>query len=153
MPDLSPLAAPHLGAMAPTAIDAVCRMEEESAKLPQVPIATQHAFHAGLYARTIIIPAGVVLTGALIKIPTLLILSGDAIVHTEDGPVRFTGYHVLRGAAGRKQAFVAVADTALTMLFASAATTVEEAEAEFTDETSKLLSRREHAENSLLRGE
>lgn len=125
------------------AVAAVRRLEEATLKLPQVDIATEHAIHAGMYARTVVIPAGVVLTGAEIKIPTVLIISGDTLVYGEDGPVRFTGYHVTLGAVGRKQAFYALADTHLTMLFPTAAKTVEEAEMEFTDEYEKLMTRRE----------
>lgn len=137
----------HLDAMSPTAVDAVARFEAEVLKQPQVAIETRHAFHAGMYARTILIPAGVVLTGALIKIATLLIVSGDAVIYTDDGPRRVTGYRVLLGAAGRKQAFVAIADTHLTMIFPTTATTPAQAEAEFTDEADRLLSRRDQAAN------
>lgn len=123
------------------AVTRVRRLESAARQLPQVPISTTHALHAGLYARTVMVPAGVVLTGALIKIATLLIVSGDALVTIAGGSLRLTGYHVLTAAAGRKNAFAALADTHLTMLFATAAATVEEAEAEFTDETGLLLSR------------
>lgn len=139
-----------LGSMSPAAVDVVTRFEDEALKLPQVQIETQHSFHAGMYARTIMIPAGVVLTGALIKIPTMLIVNGDAVVYKEDGPVRITGHNVMLGAAGRKQAFVAMSDTYLTMVFPTGATTVDEAEKEFTDETDKLASRRDDAVNSIV---
>ena len=129
--------------MSPEAIDVVTRLEAESLKRPQVHIPTQHVFHAGMYARTLMVPAGVVLTGALMKIPTILILNGDALIYTDKGTVRMTGHHVLLGAAGRKQACLAIQDTYATMLFATSATSVAEAEAEFTDEVDKLFSRRE----------
>ncbi len=136
---------PRLDALSSVALETVRRFETEALKHPQVPIRTEHTFHAGLYARTILIPAGVVLTGALIKIPTLLIVHGDVQVTTSEKPIRLTGYTVLEGAAGRKQAFVALTDTHLTMLFATTAPTLEAAEAEFTDETALLLSRREES--------
>lgn len=141
-----------LGGMSPQAVDAVRQLETESLKLPQVAIPTEHVFHAGMYARTIRIPADVMLTGALIKIPTLLILDGDTLVYTEDGTVRVTGHRVMLGAAGRKQAFLAIADTMLTMVFATGAATVEEAEAEFTDEVDLLFSRGDDAANRVIRG-
>ena len=141
-----------LGGMSPQAVEAVRRLEAETLKLPQVAIPTQHAFHAGMYARTITIPAGVMLTGALIKIPTLLILNGDALIYTEEGASRVTGHAVMLGAAGRKQAFLAITDTALTTTFPTAAVTVEEAEAEFTDETDLLASRGDDAINCIIRG-
>jgi hypothetical protein len=139
----------QLAGMSPAAVQVVGRLEEEALKLPQVSIETEHVFHAGMYARTIRIPAGVVLTGALIKIPTLLIVSGDALVYTAEGPRRFTGYNVMLGGAGRKQAFVAVTETWLTMVFPTGVGTVAEAEAEFTDEGDKLVSRREGAANHI----
>src|SRR3954451_13515341 len=57
--------------MSPAAIDQVRRLEDAALQLPQVAIETGHVLHAGLYARTIQIPAGVLLTGALIRIATL----------------------------------------------------------------------------------
>ena len=110
---------------------------------PQLEIETIHSFHAGLYARTIMVPAGAMITGALIKIPTLLTLSGDASVIIDREEVRISGYGVIPAAAGRKQVFLAHSDTYLTMIFATSATTIEEAEMEFTDEFDLLGSRRE----------
>lgn len=88
------------------------------------------------------IPAGVALTGAQIKIPTILIISGDTLIYGENGATRYTGYHVALGQCGRKQAFYALQDTYLTMFFPTDATTVDEAEKAFTDEYEKLLSRK-----------
>ncbi|RAU21129.1 hypothetical protein CU669_15075 [Paramagnetospirillum kuznetsovii] len=136
--------------MSALAVANVTRFEDEVLKLPQVQIETQHAFHAGMYARTIKMAKDVILTGALIRIPTILIINGDALVYREDGPVRFTGHHVMLGAAGRKQAFVALEDTYLTMLFPTEAKTVEEAEAEFTEDADRLMSRKDDAVNSFV---
>ncbi|GAB3458487.1 hypothetical protein [Insolitispirillum peregrinum] len=133
----------------PEAVAQVRHLEHEVLKLPQVPITTEHTLHAGLYARTIRIPAGVLLTGALIRIPTLLILDGEVVVYAAEGPVHLSGHHVLRGEVGRKQAFLALADTAMTMVFPTAATTIEHAENEFTDEAERLCSRREGAVNTM----
>lgn len=136
----------HIAPMSAAAIDQVARLEDASlAHMPQVQIPVDHCLHAGLYQRTIMIPAGVVLTGALIKIATLLIVAGDCIVHTEGGPIELHGYHVLQASAGRKQAFVALTDTHLTMLFPTSAGTVEEAEREFTDDHERLQNRRKEA--------
>ena len=129
-------------AASPATAEAVSRLEAAAERFPQVSVETRHTFHAGVYARTVVIPAGVVITGALIKIPTLLTVCGDVMLHSEGGAIRLIGHHLIRGEAGRKQAFVAVSDTVLTMMFATGATTIEEAEGEFTDETAKLLSRR-----------
>lgn len=127
--------------MSAGAIDMVRRLEAEVLKAPQVEMVTRHVLHAGMYLRTITLPAGCVMTGVLVKIATALIVSGDATVYTEDGPERLRGYNVLPAAAGRKQAFLAHAETHITMAFPTSATTVQQAEEEFTDEYHLLASR------------
>lgn len=129
-------------AMTPESIDLVRRLQAVTLEQPQVPVETLHAFHAGTYARTIMIPADSFLVGALIRIPTLLIFSGDALVYLGDGHVHLVGYHVLQAEAIRKQIIVTRSDSFLTMVFATEATTVAEAEDEFTEEAHMLLSRR-----------
>lgn len=129
--------------MSPAAIERVRAFEKICAAQPQVPVEIRHTLHAGMYARTVVIPAGVVITGVLVRVATILVVSGDAVMFGEGGPVALVGHHVLTAAAGRKQAFVARADTHLTMLFPTAATTVEEAEDEFTEEVDMLTTRRE----------
>ena len=131
-----------LPAMTEEAVAKVREMESRLMQMPQAEIETRHVFHAGVYARSMTLPANGVITGALIKIPTLLIVSGDVMVYTGEESVRLTGYHVLVGQAGRKQAFVALQETNLTMLFATQETSVEGAEMAFTDEYQNLLSRR-----------
>lgn len=148
MAELVPLS---IGSMSVSAIDQVRRLEGLAMQLPQVAIETGHVLHAGLYARTVRVPAGVVITGALVKIATLLVIDGDVLVHVDDGPpLRLQGHHVLPARAGRKQAFFAQADTHITMIFATAATTVAEAEAEFTDEADLLVSRRNVGSNHII---
>ena len=122
------------------AIDGVRAVEAVSGKLPQLDLVTHHVLHAGMYSRTIRMPANTIMTGALIKIPTVLILNGDATI-VSDETIRLTGYGVIPASAHRKQVFIAHADTDLTMMFPTNATTVEEAEAQFTDEVDLLISR------------
>lgn len=131
-----------LPAMTDDAVDRVRQWEQWLLQQPQAEIETRHLFHAGLYARTITLPRDGVLTGALIKIPTLLIVSGDVIVYTGESAIRLLGYSILTAEAGRKQAFVALQDTDITMLFATQAMSADGAEREFTDEYDNLLSRR-----------
>lgn len=106
-----------------------------------------------MYARTIKIPAGVLLTGALIKRTTMLVISGHVTVFVGEGAIEVRGYQVLPASAGRKQAFLAHADTFVTMLFPSEAASVEAAENEFTDEADRLLSRRQACESITITGE
>jgi hypothetical protein len=137
--------------MSPGAVARVTELEQRILALPQVEIHTQHILHAGMYSRTITIPGGVVLTGALIKRATLVIVSGDVLVSRGDAEgLRITGTEVLPASADRKQAFVAHADTTVTMVFPTSAATVEEAEAEFTDDTDLLFSRRDPNLNTII---
>lgn len=137
--------------MTPSAIGRVARLEEESLRRDQVDLPTDHVLHAGLYARTVLVPAGTLFTGALVKIPTMLVVTGEAMVWTgNDKPLHLVGHNVVPAAAGRKQAFLAMSDMALTMIFATDAGTVDEAERAFTDEHERLASRRDPALNREL---
>ena len=140
---------PAVPAMSAAAIANVRALEQRMLAMPQTPIRTDHVLHGGMYARTILIPAGTVLTGALIRVPTMLVIAGDALVTLDGKAVRLSGYHVLPAAEGRKTAFVTIADTHVTMLFPTAARTVVEAEAEFTVEADRLGSRRDPASNHI----
>ncbi len=136
-----------LPAMSDTAIQKVRALETALLVLPQEPLSTSHLIHAGTYSRTICVPAGIVITGALIKIPTVVIVHGDVIVYTDGKPLHLIGYNVLPASAGRKQVFVAKSDTYITALFPTQSKTVPECEAEFTDEIDLLASHREVCKN------
>ena len=142
-----------LAAMTPEMLDRVVRLQDVLLRADQVDIQTEHMIHAGMYARTVRVPAGVAFTGALIKRATLLIIHGKCNVLLNDGVALVDGYAVLAGGAGRKQAFVTLSDIEMTMLFPTAAKSVEEAEAEFTDEADMLLSRRQSNETVTITGE
>jgi len=140
---------PAIALMSPAAIDYVRQIEAINLARPQTALRFEHDLHAGMYARTMIVPELAadevcVITAALIKIPTLMISHGDAMAYTgEDEPLQFTGHMITRAAAGRCQAFIAKSGFRLTMIFPTQAKTVEEAEAEFTDEAVRLMSRKE----------
>lgn len=139
MPALSSQALPSMSA---ESLANVRELEAVTGHCPQVVVDTKHLIHAGMYARTIHVPAGMVLTGVLIKLPTIVVVSGDCKAYIGDAFVELRGYHVLPGGAGRKQVFITREATDITMLFPTRATSVEEAEAEFTDELGLLMSRR-----------
>lgn len=139
----------RIPAMSIEAIDKVRDLEAITRDLPQVEIPTDHVLHGGMYARTIRIPAGVVLTGVFIRVPTLLVFDGNATVNAGDDAVTLVGHHVLAASAHRRQAFLAHDDTTLTMVFATQAKTVAEAEDEFTDEAHLLFSRKPGAVNRI----
>ncbi|CAB4131918.1 hypothetical protein UFOVP137_32 [uncultured Caudovirales phage] len=137
----------RITAMSTIALEKVRALEAFAENVPQIDVETHHAIHGGMYARTIKLPAGCVLTGAFIKVPTMLVVHGACTVYVGDETVHLDGHQVIAASAGRKQAFVSHEDTDLTMIFATSAQSVEQAEDEFTDEGSKLMSRKPWAMN------
>jgi len=121
-------------------VEQIRLLEDRIKERPQLEFNTEHVFHAGLYSRTVRIPAGVLFTSVLVKIPTMVIINGICDALLGDSRQRIHGYNVIPAAAGRKQVYVTLSNTELTMVFHTSATTVEEAEAEFTDETEFLMS-------------
>lgn len=134
--------APRLNKMTREEIARVAQLEAESLKCPQVPIPTEQILNEGMYARTVRIPAGVMITGAHIRVGTMIVVEGEVVVYLGERTVELSGYNVMAADAGRKQAFVAKSDVNLTMIFPTLAKSVEEAEAEFTDEVELLQTRR-----------
>lgn len=135
-------------AMRPEAIDLVYHLEAINLAQPQTKLRFEHDFHAGVYARTMIVPdlpegQCCLITSAFIRIPTLLIAQGDALFYIgEDEPCALTGSSIVRAAAGRKHALLAQSNFRITMIFATSVKTIEEAEEEFTNEAYMLQSRR-----------
>lgn len=131
-------------AMSPAAMAKVRALETHLlATEPQVDLEYKHVLHAGIYDRTVLVPAGLIITGAPVKIPTLLTIVGDVIIGLDGDETRVTGFAKIRAAAHRMGVFTAIADTFISMSFATQAKTVAEAEAEFTDEAHRLASRRQ----------
>lgn len=122
--------------------DAVERAERLFMHLPQVPLDTSHVIHGRMCARTILIPAGTFLTGALTEIDNICIVDGDITVTTDDGPRRLTGFHVLPANAGAKRAGLAHADTWWTTIIHTDLKDVSAIENAMTAESEMLQSRR-----------
>lgn len=143
-----------LPAIMPATLTALTEGQELLMQVEDVEIPTEHLFHAGMYSRTIRMPAGAVLIGALIKIPTTVIVQGHAKVFVGEDWQELIGYNVIPGSAGRKQMFMSLSPVELTMTFPTSAKTVEEAEQEFTDEYALLMSRRQpELEKVIVTGE
>ena len=86
-----------------------------------IELDTWHHFADGLVARTIMIPAGACLTGAVHKAEHLNVCHGDITVWTEQGMRRLTGYHVLPSLPGAKRVGLAHAQTFWTTVHANPA--------------------------------
>lgn len=123
-------------------VEDVRRLEDVILQFPQIDLSTTHLTHGGMYARTILIPAGTVLTGALTNMDNICVLFGDITVTTDEGPQHLRGFHVLPAKAGAKRAGVAHADTWWTTLIATDATDLDEIEKQMTDEHDGLQTNR-----------
>lgn len=132
------------------AIDLAYQMERDLSEYPSFEVETQHTLHDGVYTRTICMAAGTAISGALVRVPTTLIISGDVTMTTGLDTVRINSYRVLAAMAGRKQVFYAHSDTHISMLFATDAKTIEQAESEFTHEADRLASRLPSAINHIV---
>ena len=140
----------QIPAMRERDVDLVRRLEGTALDKPQVLAPTKHLIHGGIYCRTMFAPAGVLITGALIKINTTVAISGDVTFYVGGKSIDFSGYNVIPAYAGRKQAVLVHTDSYITMLFQTTATSVEEAEKEFTDEYELLGSHKVEELNTTL---
>jgi hypothetical protein len=109
-----------------------------------VELDTWHHFADGLVARTILIPAGACLTGAVHKTEHLNIACGDITVWTEAGMRRLTGYHVITSLPGAKRVGLAHADTYWTTVHLNPANESDIAKLEdaLVEDSHKLQNRR-----------
>ena len=118
-------------------------LEDYALQQPQVDLQTSHVVHGGMCGRTIIIPAGTVMTGALLNKDNIIVMVGDLIVTTAEGLRRLTGYHVLPVAKGFKRAGVILQDTYWTTFVRTDKTDIRDIEDEMTDESAQLQTRRQ----------
>lgn len=123
-------------------LEAVRELEDVLLTMPQVDLHTSHLIHAGMYARMIFIPAGTVLTGALTNADNVCVVYGDITVTTDDGPQRFTGFHVIPAKAGSKRAGVAHADTWWVTIHRTDQTELADIEDAMTGESDRLQTRK-----------
>jgi hypothetical protein len=95
---------------------------------PQVELPTEHVLHAGMYARTVRMPAGTILGGALIKVRTMVIVNGHTPRYLS--PMACGDRRLQRLPRKREpHADVrAITPVEITMMFPTQAKTVAEAE-------------------------
>lgn len=131
----------NLPAMSTNDVDVARFIEKKIMPFGFKDIVTYHTLHGGVYTRTVVLNAGDVITGALIKIKTTLIITGNIDIYIGNKVVNVDGFSSIVAEANRKQVMYARDKTSVTMLFKTKAKTIEEAEDEFTDESDMLLSR------------
>ena len=101
-------------------LDQIFQLEQLILKLPQVEMPTINEFLDGLYARSMFIPAGVCLTGAIHKNENFLFVRyGDITILTEDGVKRFKAGDMISSKAGIKRVGLTHADTLVTTIHAN----------------------------------
>lgn len=121
-------------------IDYVNRLEAEVANLPQKDCPVWHHFAPGLYARCMLIPAGVVLTGAVHKTEHLCIVSGHIDVTADDGVRKIDHPHfILSSKPGTKRAGFTHTDTYWTTVHATDETDLDKLVEELVEATSQQL--------------
>jgi mannose-6-phosphate isomerase-like protein (cupin superfamily) len=98
----------------------IYRLEAELLKLPQVEMPVDHDFCNGLYARTMHIPAGTVLTGAVHKDESFFVVrKGHLIVTTDDGSANVGPGFMSVTKPHTKRAGVALTDVEVTTFHAN----------------------------------
>jgi quercetin dioxygenase-like cupin family protein len=98
----------------------IYRLEGALLQLPQVDMPVQHEFCAGLYARTMHIPAGTVLTSAVHREESFfLVRKGDLIVSTDTGPKRLGAGDMSISRVNTKRAGIALTDVEVTTFHAN----------------------------------
>lgn len=98
----------------------IYRLEAELLKLPQVDMPVDHDFCNGLYARTMHIPAGTVLTGAIHKEESFfLVRKGELIVSTDNEPRKLSPGDMSVSKIGTKRAGIALTDVEVTTFHAN----------------------------------
>jgi len=98
----------------------IYRLEQEIHSLPQVEIPLFHDFCKGVYARTILVPAGTILTGAVHKDECFfLVRNGCIIITTDEKPIKAESGFMALSKAGTKRAGIALVDTLVTTFHAN----------------------------------
>jgi hypothetical protein len=98
----------------------IYHLEKEILKFPQVNMPVKHDFCDGIYARTMHIPAGTILTGAIHREESFfLVRKGELIVTTDNG-LRIIGAGEMSvSQIGTKRAGIALTDVDVTTFHAN----------------------------------
>ena len=98
----------------------IYKLEKEMQKCPQLEIPTYHDFCKGLYARSIVMPAGSLVTGAVHKYECFFVVrSGCVIITTDEGPTKAESGYMTVTKSGGKRALLALVDTLITTFHAN----------------------------------
>jgi quercetin dioxygenase-like cupin family protein len=113
--------------------DQIMALEARMRELPPIAIPAKHHFADGVYAREILIPKGVILTGLIHRQSQInFCLKGDISVATEFGYRRVTGGELIVSPAGIKRAAYAHEDTIWVTVLGTLLTDPDQIEAALT---------------------
>jgi quercetin dioxygenase-like cupin family protein len=116
--------------------DKILELEDKIAAMPQIEGKVDHLFVDGLYARTLYIPAGAVLTGKVHRRDHInFLMKGTIRVMTDEGMKLLEAPQIISSKKGIKRAGFAITDTEWTTIHATTATDVETAEEELVEES------------------
>lgn len=110
--------------------DRVRKLERYLATLDQVHVGLEHEFIDGLYKRTMRVPAGTVLTGAIHKVKHMDVMTeGSMIVVTPGGTKQIDAPFTMTTTPGVKKCGIALTDVVWCTFHAAPYDTIEEMEA------------------------
>ena len=86
--------------------ETILRYEDTAKELPQVKIPVDHITSNSMYARKIVIPKGLIITGDIYKFDHLdIMISGHMIVSTDNGEIKeLKGFNMFQSFSGKKRA-------------------------------------------------
>ena len=96
----------------------VYELEQQLKQLPQAPMPVEHDFIPGVYARTMYLLAGTVLTGEIHRTESFFLMRSGLLAVTVDGGEKLLGPgELLKSTPGSKRAGLAFTDCVLTEFF------------------------------------
>lgn len=108
-------------------------LELDMLKQPQVALEVRHDFSPGIYARSLFIPGGVMLTGKIHKFEHLCIMSAGVMAVLIDGQLQTVqGPFICKSPPGTKRIAYAYTDTIWTTIHHTDETDLDKIEAHFT---------------------
>ncbi len=145
-----PISALALAPSSPATLARLRVLHTRTLQFPQISLATAHLLHGGMYARTIRLDPETLMNGSLILRATIIIIHGDCTIVAGDSLVDISGYNVLPGEAGRKQSFLTRGPVEITMIYATQAATVDDAENEVFGDADELMSRKDGSRDQIM---
>ena len=92
--------------------DAVERLQDEMAKMPQVELPTEHLFADGMYCRVLPRKAGTLIVGKVHKKEHFyMVVQGRVLVTTDEGAREIAAPKVIVSSPGTKRAVFAIEDS------------------------------------------